>query len=73
MGFHPDDEANPIIDHEGFEQTVDVSYAMIFIQRLSLLYKSSQKLSMLNYYKRESGDYEAETIMKRRKELYRRL
>ena len=46
---------------------------MIFIQRLSLLYKSSQKLSMLNYYKRESGDYEAETIMKRRKQLYRRL
>ena len=49
MGFHPDDKANPIIDDEGFEQTVDVSYAMIFIQRLSLLYKSSQKLSMLNF------------------------
>ena len=73
MGFHPDDETNPVINHEGFEERVDVSYAMIFIQRLSLLYKSSQKLSMLNYYKREGGDYEAEAIMKRRKELYRRL
>ena len=37
MGFHPEDETNELIDDGTFEPHVEVTYAMVFVQRLSKL------------------------------------
>jgi hypothetical protein len=50
MGFHPHDDENDYLDEATFEQLVSDEYAMIFIQRLSKVYKSSQQLKALGYY-----------------------
>ena len=73
MGFHPEDESNEIINDGGFETDIDEVYTMIFVQRLSLLCKASEKLMSKGYYNRDAGNYEIQDIMKRRNELYRRI
>ena len=73
MGFHPEDEANQILDDGNFETDIDEVYTMIFVQRLSLLCKASEKLMSKGYYNRDAGNYEIQDIMKRRNELYRRI
>lgn len=73
MGFHPEDESNEIINDEGFETDVEESYAMIFVQRLSLLCKASKKLMRNGYYNREAGGYAVQDILAQRNALYRRL
>ena len=73
MGFHPESESNELIDDTTFETKVDTLYAMIFIQRLSLLCKSSEKLMSKGYYNRKQGSYDIKAVLTRRNELYRRL
>lgn len=73
MGFHPYDDENDYLDEATFEQLVSDEYAMIFIQRLSKVYKSSQQLKALGYYEEYAKDYDVETIFAQRETLYRRL
>ena len=73
MGFHPHDDENAYLDEATFEQLVSDEYAMIFIQRLSKVYKSSQQLKALGYYEEYAKDYDVETIFAQRETLYRRL
>ena len=73
MGFHPETESNELLDNATFETKVDTLYAMIFIQRLSLLCKSSEKLLSKGYYNRESGNYDIDGILTKRNEFYRRM
>ena len=73
MGFHPESESNEILDDGDFETNLDEVYGMIFIQRLSLLCETSEKLMSKGYYNREHGGYAVKEILDKRNELYRRL
>ena len=73
MGFHPEDEVNEILDSDSFEPQVDDVYAMIFVQRLSVLEKASEKLRSKGYYNREHGNYKVNEILQKRNKLFRRL
>jgi|TARA_X000001388_G_C2216061_1_gene117270 hypothetical protein len=73
MGFHPETEANDLLDDSEFETTIDTLYGMVFIQRLSLLCKASEKLMSKGYYKRDHGNYDVKAILAKRNELYRRF
>jgi hypothetical protein len=73
MGFHPETEANDLLDDSEFETDLDTLYGMIFIQRLSLLCDASEKLMRRGYYKRNHGSYDVDAIFSKRKELYGRL
>ena len=73
MGVHPESESNEILDDGYFETNLDEVYGMIFIQRLSLLCETSEKLMSKGYYNREHGGYAVKEILDKRNELYRRL
>lgn len=73
MGFHPHDEANDFIDDQSFMHLVEDEYAMIFVQRLSKVQESADKLVKKGYYDRYLEEYDAEDIFQRRNDLYRRL
>ena len=73
MGFHPETEANDLLDDSEFETELDALYGMIFIQRLSLLCNASEKLMSKGYYERNHGNYDVQAILAKRKELYGRL
>ena len=73
MGFHPHDEANDFIDDQSFMQLVDDEYAMVFVQRLSKVQESADKLAEKGYYKNYLEEYDAEEIFEKRANLYRRL
>ncbi len=73
MGFHPEDDTNEIIESDSFETEVDDVYSMIFIQRLSLLEKASEKLRSKGYYDRTYGNYKVDEILQKRNKLFRRL
>ena len=73
MGFHPEDDVNEIIESDSFETEVDDVYSMIFIQRLSLLEKASEKLRSKGYYDRTYGNYKVDEILQKRNKLFRRL
>jgi hypothetical protein len=73
MGFHPHDEANDFIDDQSFMQMVDDEYAMVFVQRLSKVQESADKLAEKGYYDNYLEEYDAEEIFHKRAELYRRL
>ena len=73
MGFHPHDEANDFIDDQSFMQVVDDEYAMIFVQRLSKVQESADKLAEKGYYDKYLEEYNAEEIFQERAKLYRRL
>lgn len=44
MGFHPDDEASEYVDDANFCHLTEESYAIIFVQRLTKLHESADKL-----------------------------
>ena len=73
MGFHPEDDTNEIIESDSFETEVDDVYSMIFIQRLSLLERASEKLRSKGYYDRTYGNYKVDEILQKRNKLFRRL
>lgn len=73
MGFHPHDEANDFIDDQSFMQMVDDEYAMVFVQRLSKVQESADKLAEKGYYDNYLEEYDAEEIFQKRAKLYRRL
>ena len=73
MGFHPHDEANDFVDDQSFMQMVEDEYAMIFVQRLSKLQESADKLAQKGYYDNYLVEYDAEAIFSKRAELHRRL
>ena len=73
MGFHPDDVGNELLDDSDFESTVDVPYAMIFLQRLTKLQEASDTLRLKGYYDVSQKYYDADHLYERRLELYRRL
>jgi len=56
-----------------FETDVSEVYSMIFIQRLSVLEKASEKLKSKGYYNRSHGNYQVNEILQNRKKLFRRL
>ena len=73
MGFHPHDEPNDFIDDNSFMQIVEDEYAMIFVQRLSKVQESADKLAKKGYYDNYLEEYDAEQIFQNRELLYRRL
>lgn len=75
MGFHPDDDGNEFVADvaSDFEALVDKEYAMIFVQRLSKLQESADKLAKRGYYKIYEQDYNARELFDHRSNLYRRL
>ena len=73
MGCHPEDDTNEIIESDSFETEVDDVYSMIFIQRLSLLERASEKLRSKGYYDRTYGNYKVDEILQKRNKLFRRL
>jgi len=73
MGFHPHDEANDFIDDQSFMHLVEDEYAMIFVQRLSKVQESADKLAKKGYYDIYLEEYDVEHIFQKRQDLYRRL
>jgi len=73
MGFHPDDDPSDFVEDVSFTPTIDVEYSMIFVQRLSKLQESADKLDKKGYYDTYDGEYNAKEIYARRETLYRRL
>ena len=73
MGFHPEDDANEILESDSFETDVEEVYAMVFIQRLSVLEKAAEKLRSKGYYDRTHGNYAVDEILQNRNKLFRRL
>ena len=73
VGFHPEDEKNELLSESLFPTKTDTPYAMIFVQPLSLVQESADKLRSLGYYKNYQGVYDAETVYQNRETLYRRL
>jgi hypothetical protein len=75
MGFHPYDAPNEFVADCGstFEPVVEDEYAMIFVQRLSKLQESADKLAKRGYYKSYEADYNAKELFNNRSQLYRRL
>jgi hypothetical protein len=73
MGFHPDDDINELIDDGSFEEIVSEEYSLIFVQRLSKLQESANKLKKLGYYDNYYSMYNVEDIYEQRENYYRRL
>jgi len=76
MGFHPDDEDNDFLDDTDFESatsTSEVSYAMIFLQRLTKLQEASDALRVKGYYNNCEEYYDSSQLYENRKFLYRRF
>jgi hypothetical protein len=73
MGFHPDDDVNELIDDGSFDEIVSEEYSLIFVQRLSKLQESANKLKKLGYYDNYYNMYNVEDIYEQRENYYRRL
>jgi len=73
MGFHPDDDINELIDDGSFDEIVSEEYSLIFVQRLSKLQESANKLKKLGYYDNYYSMYNVEDIYEQRENYYRRL
>jgi hypothetical protein len=73
MGFHPNDEVNENIDDGTFEPIIDTEYAMIFIQKLTKLQESAEKLKKTGYYKHYFGDDETPHVFQLRSDFYEKL
>ena len=73
MGSHPDDEANEDIDSDVFEELNDVSYAMLYIQRLEDLQNAVHKLKNTDYYSFVFGDDEPPHVFQLRESFYKKL
>ena len=66
-------EASEYVDDANFCHLTEESYAIIFVQRLTKLHESADKLKKRGYYKIYSKEYNADAIFKLRETLYRRL
>tara|TARA_R100001129_G_scaffold71246_1_gene48492 strand:+ start:693 stop:1271 length:579 start_codon:yes stop_codon:yes gene_type:complete len=73
MGFHPDDDVNELIDDGSFSGIVKEEYALIFVQRLSKLQESANKLKKLGYYDKYYNEYNVEDIYEQRQNYYDQL
>lgn len=73
MGFHPNDDVNDLIDDGSFDEIVSEEYSLIFVQRLSKLQESANKLKKLGYYDNYYNSYDVEDIYEQRENYYRRL
>ena len=74
MAFHPDDEPDELVyGHEDLVSVIDTSYAMIFVQRLSKLHESSEKLKKTGYYKKYEEQFGLNEMLTVRETYYRRL
>ena len=73
MGFHPDDDANEIIDDGTFEPLIETEYAMVFIQKLTKLQKAAKKLKKTGYYKYYFGDDDTPHVFELREHFYNKL
>jgi len=73
MGFHPNDDINELIDDGSFDEIVSEEYSLIFVQRLSKLQESANKLKKLGYYDNYYNMYNVKEIYEQRENYYRRL
>lgn len=73
MGSHPDDDANEAIESEVFEELNDVSYAMLYIQRLKDLQNAVHRLKNTDYYSFVFGDDEPPHVFQLRESFYNQL
>lgn len=73
MGFHPDDDVNELIDDGTFTNLVKEEYALIFVQRLTKLQESANKLKKLGYYDKYYNEYNVEDIYEQRQQYYNNL
>ena len=73
MGFHPDDDVNELIDEGTFTELVKEEYALIFVQRLTKLQESANKLKKLGYYDKYYNEYNVEDIYEQRQKYYNNL
>ena len=73
MGFHPDDDVNELIDDGTFTELVKEEYALIFVQRLTKLQESANKLKKLGYYDKYYNEYNVEDIYEQRQKYYNNL
>jgi len=73
MGSHPDDEANEAIESEVFEELNEISYAMLYIQRLEDLQNAVHKLKNTDYYSFVFGDDEPPHVFQLRESFYNEL
>ena len=73
MGSHPDDEANEAIESDVFEELNEISYAMLYIQRLEDLQNAVHKLKNTDYYSFVFGDDEPPHVFQLRESFYNEL
>ncbi len=73
MGSHPDDEANEAIESDNFEEFNEISYAMLYIQRLEDLQSAVHKLKNTDYYSFVFGDDEPPHVFQLRESFYNEL
>tara|TARA_R110000824_G_scaffold263196_1_gene451860 strand:- start:591 stop:1163 length:573 start_codon:yes stop_codon:yes gene_type:complete len=73
VGFHPDDGGNALLKSSLFPTSTSKEYAVMLVQPLSLLQETSEKIEPLGYYKGYEDEYNADSILQNRKDLYRRL
>tara|TARA_R100001369_G_scaffold61093_1_gene87923 strand:+ start:64 stop:651 length:588 start_codon:yes stop_codon:yes gene_type:complete len=73
MGFHHDDEVSEAAEETAIEPLTETEYSMIFVQRLSKLQESADRLGKKGYYDSYVGEYNAAEIFNRREKLNRRL
>ena len=73
MGFHPNDDINELIDDGSFDEIVSEEYSLIFVQRLSKLQESANKLKKLGYYDNYYSMYNVKDIYEQRENFYRSL
>lgn len=73
MGSHPDDDANEAIESNVFEQLNEISYAMLYIQRLEDLQNAVHRLKKTDYYSFVFGDDEPPHVFQLRESFYNEL
>ena len=73
MGFNPEDEPSDFVADVTFNYEVDDEYSLIFVQRLSKLQESANKLDKKGYYDSYKEEYNSLEIYQNRENLYRRL
>ena len=66
-------DVNDLIDDGSFTEIVKEEYALIFVQRLSKLQESANKLKKLGYYDKYYNIYNVEDIYEQREKYYNQL
>jgi len=73
MGFHPEGDDNDNLEGENFEPLTEEEYGLIFVQRLTKLQESAEKIKKLGYYDCYKDEYNSDDIYQKRESFYRRL